>query len=88
MPYITPNEREKFEPELEKLRDCIMVGISKGDMTYVFYSLSKKYIDVTGKSYTNISTVISSLIDAAEELRRRELNPYEDQKITDNGDVN
>jgi len=52
------------------------------------YALGLEYISKTGgDSYTSISTAISCLNDAAEELRRQHLNPYEDEKIKENGDV-
>ena len=86
MPYTKKEDREKFEPALSELRKLMGDGITKGDLTYLVYALGLEYFK--GKvSYTNISTAISSLIDAAEELRRRHLNPYEDKKIEENGDV-
>jgi hypothetical protein len=89
MPYTTLQDREKFNPTFQefllKMENCR--DISKGDLTYLLYVLAKRYIQLKGKSYTHISSAISSLIDAAEELRRRELNPYEDEKIKENGDI-
>ena len=87
MPYTKKEDREKYEPALGELRELIQhQNTSKGDLTYIVYSLGLEYSQ--GKeSYTNISSAISSLIDAAEELRRRHLNPYEDKKRKENGDV-
>ena len=91
MPYIKQKDRRKFEPQLGKLRECVKnnlwdVTMSKGDLTYLVYALGLEFFK-NKKSYTNISTAISCLNDAAEELRRRYLNPYEDKKIEENGDV-
>jgi hypothetical protein len=91
MPYTTLEDREKFEPRLSELRERILEStdnLSKGDFTYIVYALALTNIQALGgESYTNISNTISCLIDAAEELRRKKLNPYEDKKIEENGDV-
>jgi len=95
MPYIKQEDKDKYEPELKGLRRKLLDGgqrvgihppIPKGDLTYLAYSLGLSYFK-NRESYTTISTAISSLYDAAEELRRRHLNPYEDEKIEENGDV-
>jgi hypothetical protein len=87
MPYTKKEDREKFEPYLQNLLDQLDLSDSKGDLTYIAYKIALEWIKVHGESYTNISSVISSLIDAAEELRRKKLNPYEDQKCKENGEV-
>jgi hypothetical protein len=87
MPYTEKKDREKYEPCLNLLRGKMRsIENSKGDLTYLVYSLGIEYFK--GKeSYTNISNAVGSLQDAAEEIRRRHLNPYEDEKIKENGDV-
>ena len=93
MPYTTQKDRRKFEPQLGELRESIKRNIyqkgaqmSKGDLTYLVYALGLEYFK--GRtSYTNVSTAISCLNDAAAEMRRRYLDPYEDEKIEENGDV-
>ena len=89
MPYTTLENRRKFEPSLNDLRNSMDPNnLGKGDMTYLVYCIGLEYIKKRGgDSYTNISTAISCLNDAAEELRRKKLNPYEDDKIIENGDV-
>lgn len=88
MPYTKKEDREKFEPELKKLIDKIKKAeTAKGDLTYLVYVITLEYIKSKGKSYTNISSAISSLQDAAEEMRRQVLNPYEDEKIKENGGI-
>ena len=86
MPYITRDDKDKYEPYLSRLRSLINEKTKKGELTYLVYTLGLEFFK-DRKSYTNISTAISSLQDAAEELRRRHLNPYEDKKIEENGDV-
>ena len=84
MPYITQEDRCKYinTLKMEFPSDC-----KKGELTYILYALALKYIRAKGVSYTNISDAIGCLIDSAEEIRRRILNPYEDKKIKDNGDI-
>ena len=89
MPYIDKKSKEKYEPLFEVLREILESSdnpIPKGELTYLVYALALSFFKGR-ESYTNISTAISSLQDAAEELRRRHLNPYEDKKIIENGDV-
>lgn len=86
MPYIPKDDRKSFEPELTDLKDLMSLLTGKGELTYLVYSLALEYFKEK-KSYTTISTAISCLNDAAEEIRRRHLNPYEDKKIEENGDV-
>ena len=87
MPYINKEKREIYEPELSKLREKIKSNETlKGNLTYLVYCLGLEFFK-DKKSYTNISMAVSCLQDAAEEIRRRHLNPYEDKKIQENGDV-
>lgn len=86
MPYITQGDKNKYESILRTLRNLINKDTKKGELTYLVYALGLEFFKGR-ESYTNISTAISSLQDAAEELRRRHLNPYEDRKIEENGDV-
>lgn len=87
MPYISQEDKNKYEPVLTELTKLINSDVAKGELTYLAYVLALAYMKAKGKSYTNISTAISCLDDAKEELRRQHLNPYEDEKIKENGDV-
>jgi len=87
MPYIKSEERKKYEPKLSEITQLINSEMPKGNLTYLLYAISLDFIKKKGESYTNISTAISCLNDAAEELRRKHLNPYEDEKIRENGDI-
>lgn len=87
MPYITQKDRRRYEPDLLKLKMKMKQTTAKGDLTYLVYSLGLEFFKKRGLSYTNMSMAIGALTDAAEEIRRRHLNPYEDTKIIENGDV-
>jgi len=84
MPYIKKVERAFFD---EQLDDLGLHRMDKGDLNYCVTKLALYYIKVHGKSYTNISDATSALVDAADEIKRRLLGPYENQKIKENGDL-
>lgn len=84
MPYITQKERDKFDSHLEEIAKKIE---AKGDLTYCVYVLGLEYIKKFKPSYQIISDAISALNDAAFELRRQILNPYEEKKIQKNGGI-
>jgi len=83
MPYIRKADRFNFDKSLNEFPNTI----NKGDLNYCVTVLALKYIKNHGKSYTNISSAASSLVDAADEIKRRLLGPHEDQKIRENGDL-
>jgi hypothetical protein len=79
MPYIKQSRRDEIaeggNPE------------DKGELNYIISSILLYYVQYHGKSYQTISDAIGAAQDAAEEFRRRVLNPYEDEKIKENGDI-
>lgn len=87
MPYILNKHREKYNECLKLIENNLEGVVNKGELTYLFYAIGVKYINIQGASYNNISNAISCLNDAAEELRRRKLNPYEDIKLYENGGI-
>jgi len=85
MPYIKDKDKDEMTDPIEDLKLCIE---SKGDLNYAICQLVGKLIlDSDRISYTQMSEWIDAVHDAEAELRRRLLNPYEDIKIFENGDV-
>ena len=84
MPYILEKDRPKFAKAIEDLAIKIE---SKGDLNYVISDLVGRLILKTKISYTQISEWIDGVHGAERELTRRLLDPYEDIKIEENGDV-
>lgn len=80
MPYI---ERERAEAL--KYDDTAPQNV--GELTFVFFWNAKAYGHREPPSYKTHAEVIAALDNAKEEYRRRFLNPYEDIKRLDNGDV-
>jgi len=102
MPYISKEHQDLFDEFvmyhvdgtfrnlLEAVEDCtkkLPVNKRKGFLNYVLSRIALSQLKGNGISYQNISDVIAALNDAAEEIRRRVLNPYEDKAIEVNGDL-
>jgi len=86
MPYI------KQEARTANMVNAINLLVneinSKGDLNYVICQLTANLIFKNGgMGYTNISNWIDAVHGAERELTRRLLNPYEEEKILENGDV-
>ena len=84
MPYIKQKNRELIEPHLNVISTFIKNG---GDLNYCFTILCKNFIESFGENYSNHAVCISALENAKLEWYRRKVAPYEDKKITENGDV-
>jgi len=84
MPYINKEKRKGIEGTLELIASNL---VEKGELTYCIYKLGLEYFKNRTKNYQNISETISAMSDATNEFRRRILDPYEDEKIKENGDI-
>ena len=84
MPYITPENREKFK---DSFFPKLLPIDTAGDLNYLITSLCHRYLALKGTSYTTLNEVVGVLACAQLELYRRVVVPYEDAKIQENGDV-
>jgi hypothetical protein len=90
MPYIEKKDREKLDSEIEDVIDALTNHGFKtavvGDVNYVFskiiWTLFQK-----NRSYTNGNNLVGVLECVKQEFIRRQLNPYENEKIAQNGDI-
>ena len=85
MPYIAQGDKDKWSDEdianvANKIESC-------GELNYILTLMVHNYIKRKGLRYQNINDVIGALEGAKTEFYRRVAAPYEDQKISDNGDV-
>jgi hypothetical protein len=80
MPYIEQKHRETFMPDL-------LTPGTAGALNYQITMVIRNYIEIHGLSYQRVNDVIGALEGAKLEFYRRVVAPYEDRKITDNGDV-
>jgi hypothetical protein len=78
MPYIKQHRR------LQKLSHA---ALGAGELNYKFTQLIVNYAIDHGLSYETINDIVGALEGAKAEFYRRVVVPYEDKKITENGDV-
>jgi hypothetical protein len=58
-----------------------------GELNYQMTVLAITYMNSHGLSYQTCNDVVGAFDNAKDEFKRRIQNPYEDKKITENGDV-
>ena len=80
MPYITQDARKELDNK-ERKPDAL------GELNYEITLLVKDYLDRQGHRYANYAGVIGVLETIILELYRRVVIPYEEKKISENGDV-
>lgn len=90
MPYIKQEARAQFEPELDalcvKIRNRMAVAIhlpTSAMFNYIAFKLLGLLLD----SYPEMSAGMAGFNDAVEEFRRRHMNPLEDARRRENGDI-
>ena len=90
MPYIKIEDRVVVDSEIEALAKKV-VGFPEdkqdGVMNYVITKLCKEVYTKPKKSYFKFNRLIGMLTACKDEIYRRLVGPYEDEKIKENGDV-
>jgi len=82
MPYIKEGKRLAMDMVVELMVDA---GVeANGDLNYILYKFAKYHVK---PGYGNYKNFLGELNEAGEEIRRRLLVPYEEKKITENGDI-
>lgn len=84
MPYIKEEYRQEFSGYLAAIGEMLE---TPGELNYCFTILMKHYLFRKGKSYLNLNDCIGALEAAKLEFYRRDVAPYEDKKIKENGDI-
>ncbi len=79
MPYLKEERKEQLDNG-----DVMQNG---GELNYMITSLIKDYLDTHEHKYETLNTIVGSVEAAKQEFIRRIVNPYEDIKIIQNGDV-
>lgn len=85
MPYIKLENRSYFEPVLYALAHSAISD--PGELNFMFTELIKQYMVTHTKNYQTMNDIVGALESCKAEFQRRVVNPYEDDKITENGDV-
>ena len=85
MPYIKRERRLDFR---WFLCDSPKYIRNKGELEYVLYQIAVKYLFMDDQpNFDRRHDVVYAIQHVADELRRRHLDGYEDEKIKDNGDI-
>lgn len=90
MPYIDKTSRLKIELCGENI-NCITALADaiefEGELNYVITRLCLECLKRRGEKYSNYNSIIGVLECAKQEFYRRQVAEYENQKITENGDI-
>lgn len=89
MPYVKQEIRPRLEQGIAALLDSIAAVVEKpSDLSGVYnYCISRLITDGMIKNYDQYNMRIGVLEAVKLELYRRQVAPYEDTKIAENGDV-
>lgn len=82
MPYITEGARKEVDFQFLNYNPR-----NAGELNYVLTLVCKSYFELNGGRYQQINDILGALEGAKLEFYRRLAAPYEDKKITENGDV-
>lgn len=81
MPYIPEHRRTFLHSEGAE------AAKTSGELNYLISDLLVKYLDKHKLSYQTCNDIVGALDNAKAEFKRRVQDPYEDTKITENGDI-
>lgn len=84
MPYINQDDKYKFDYSIADLSDKVECA---GDINYVVTMIVHNFINKKGLKYDTLNSAIGALECCKLELNRRIVGPYEDVKISQNGDA-
>lgn len=92
MPYIKQSDRETYDKEINELVEKLTsYGENQapvvGDVNYIISSIIWNVFKKVGPSYTLGNNLVGVLECVKQEFYRRQLAPYEDKKIEENGDI-
>lgn len=87
--------RDKFEDKISDLSSILNVYSNTndalcGNLNYIVFKIVKKLTDHNNggeRSYARFNAILGSLECCKQEIYRRMIVPYEDEKIKENGDV-
>ena len=85
MPYIKSEDRAKFENLVKDM--CLSKINTAGELNYLITRLVHSFLSQKSENYQSYNDAMGALTGANLELYRRFVAPYENDKITLNGDV-
>jgi len=86
MPYISKENRTRFDEIVDKFVAELRNDLSSGDLNYLLSSFIWKLFQ-NNLSYSSINQLIGVLECVKLEFYRRQAAPYEDIKLETNGDL-
>jgi hypothetical protein len=94
MPYIKQEDRQKFNMfmgenkfKIDFLKKVGEKCDNAGDLNYAITMILKHYLEKKGECYATHNEIVGMLECCKQEWIRRQVSPYEDEKIKENGDV-
>jgi len=91
MPWIIQKERKKLDPWVYSLAREIMDmgGNPKGRFEYAIFKLGKllMYYENPNPHYAYRHDIVYAIQHASDEIRRKEMDPYEDCKELENNSI-
>lgn len=96
MPYIKKEDRDKFNiptnhlPShggVDPLKRIGEVAECAGDLNFAITVILKHYLEQKGENYATHNEIMGMLESCKQEWYRRQVGPYENTKIDQNGDV-
>lgn len=88
MPYIPQKDRSQYRHEIDILVDTLCGnGLQAGHLNYVISSILVQCMRNKGLCYEVVNIIDGVLGCACKEFYRRWVAPYEDIKISMNGDI-
>jgi len=87
MPYVLQSQRDALVPVLEKVLEAAKV-MSSGELNYAITKiLLARLSNTKTPRYEDYNSIIGVLENVKLEMYRRKVAIYEQEKITENGDV-
>lgn len=95
MPYILKSARKELDPLIDELTLRLLDEYRGNDMlcgklNYIIFKIAKRLTNTNiggERSYARFNAIIGALEGCKQEISRRLIAPYEDEKIIENGDV-
>ena len=91
MPYLQNNDKDSIDNQggidvCEKFSAMEITDFA-GALNYLNDKIVKTWIEKNGKKYFIFAVIAGTLVCCILEIYRRLIAPYEDKKISENGDI-
>jgi hypothetical protein len=89
MPYLKDDDRLRFAEIKQVFNNLLEESepLVAGELNYLFTTFIVAHLKKKGQNYANINEVVGALECIKQEFYRRYVIPYEDKKMTENGDA-